>query len=236
MGSAQTLASKSSQENVTSNNARSVDDCSAQGVSLQRKAITMQGNSNVMQRMAWVAIKPLDPVYKAYATIASAPENKRKPYEPLTVDSKSVAEGNAQGWNKKRKRMAYNADDLQLHHRHFIFSPLSQYENPTADDLYVQRELCRMGKKSDAEGIDNNIGYRSSNGLPRGKGELFSEDVYNRGYTVMEQISNSPEKDKKLVNAMWNYLPSKSSWYETYNLGLSNCQDWVEDVRKKAGL
>ena len=246
MGSSQMLASKNSQENVNSNNARSVDDCSAQGVSLQRKAITMQGNSNVMQRMAWVAIKPLDALYSSSASSTSAPEGKRKPYEPLTIDKSSVDKGNAQGWNKKRKRLDYNKNDHQTHHRHFIFSPLNPDMPPSKEELDVQKEIRRLRNKSEGKNVDNNIGYGCDYPIPwllapgvptiKGKGILFSEDAFNRGYTVKEQVSDSPEKDKKLLNAMKSYIPSQSWRYAVYDLVLSNCQDWVEDVRKKAGI
>lgn len=63
MGAEQTLTSRNSQENVTSNNALSINDFSSHGLSLQRKA-SVANNTGVMQRMAWVATKPLDHVSK----------------------------------------------------------------------------------------------------------------------------------------------------------------------------
>lgn len=59
MESVQTQAPKSNQEKVASNSVQSVDDCSLNGLSLQRKAIAMQGNSNVMQRKAWIITRQL---------------------------------------------------------------------------------------------------------------------------------------------------------------------------------
>jgi len=60
MGAEQTLASRNSQENTTSNNALCINDSSSQGLSLQRKTSAVQNNTGVMQRMAWIATKPLD--------------------------------------------------------------------------------------------------------------------------------------------------------------------------------
>ena len=60
MGTEQTLASRNNQENVCLDSAKCIDDCSSRGISLQRKLNTTQANSNVMQRKAYVAVKPLD--------------------------------------------------------------------------------------------------------------------------------------------------------------------------------
>ena len=59
MESTQTQAPKCNQESDVSNSARSVDDCSSNGLSLQRKAIAMQGSSNVIQRRAWIITRQL---------------------------------------------------------------------------------------------------------------------------------------------------------------------------------
>ena len=60
MGAEQTLASRNSQENTTSNNALCINDSSSQGLSLQRKTSAVENNTGVMQRKAWTATKPLD--------------------------------------------------------------------------------------------------------------------------------------------------------------------------------
>lgn len=230
MGSAQTLASKNSQENVTSNNARSVDDCSSNGLSLQRKAIAMQGNSNVMQRMAWVATKPLDALSK---------DNELT--EEEHVDMSNVRNSEFKG--NKRKKLDYNSFNLKLHHRHFVFSPI--FNEPgrelDPDEQFVQQSIRSLRSPyhsvaTKGTPTDNNIGYESENGKTRGPGALFSDDFLHRNYTIQEQISYSPAQDKALLTAMRRNTPHANGKYKTYNLILSNCQDWVEDVRDDAGL
>lgn len=61
MESAQTLTSGANQENVTSNNALSVNDSSTRGFCLQRKSAVMHvsPSNNVMQKKAWVITRHL---------------------------------------------------------------------------------------------------------------------------------------------------------------------------------
>ena len=232
MGSSQMLASKSSQENVTSNNAKSVNDYSSSGLSLQRKAIAMQSNSNVMQRMAWVATNPLDALSK---------DNDVSDTVDLNMDEDKIEKSQV-GKGGKRKKFGYNSHNLKLHHRHFVFSPVF---NPNGEldgnEAYVQqriRELRAPYKSSSSKGTptDNNIGFESENGKASGPGALFSDDFLHRHYTVQEQISFSPEEDKRLLLAMMINEPNRNKKYKEYSLIWSNCQDWVEDVRKTAGL
>ena len=89
MGSSQMLASKNSQEN----------DYSASGLSLQRKAIAMQSNSNVMQRMAWVATKPLDALSK---------DNDVSDTVDLNMDEDKIEKSQV-GKGGKRKKFGYNS-------------------------------------------------------------------------------------------------------------------------------
>ena len=245
MGAEQTLASRNSQENTTSNNALCINDSSSQGLSLQRKANAMQNNTGVMQRMAWVATKPLDALYSSSASSTSAP-GKWKPHAPLTENEDSIAKGNDPARNGER--MEYNKNDLQRHHRHIIFGPKDEKEYRhkqktgtfTEEEKYVQEKICSVRNKSESD-VDNNIGYGYSPSLIGGSGILFSEDVFNRGYTIQQQISYNFDDDKKLLKSINEYRPHRlfkggSLWYRNYDLVLSNCQDWVEDVKKGAGL
>ncbi len=231
MGSAQTLASKSNQENVTSNNARSVDDCSSQGVSLQRKAIAMQGNSNVMQRMAWVATKNLD-------LLASVGIGEDVHHE---LDKKHAE--NSKFVNGKRVKYDYNSNNVKPRHRHFIFSPLYMPKGRNAGmghGAEVRRRIRELRNVSDG-GPDNNIGFRSARDRSilkgaYGDGELFSEDVMHRGYTLNEKISYNDEDDNKLLNAISRHTPTTDKRFSSYSLPSNNCQDWIEAVRDDAGL
>lgn len=73
MGAYQVRACKDDQENACSNNARSVDDCSSRGLSLQRKSDTMLGGLNVMQRMAWVISRDLNLGFSGSSNSKSSP-------------------------------------------------------------------------------------------------------------------------------------------------------------------
>ena len=253
MSAEQTYTSRDNQENTTSKNALCINDCSSHGLSLQRKANVAQCNSNVVQRDAWVAIKPLDALYSSSATSTSAP-GEREPDAPLTEDANSIAQGEDPA--RKGQRLDYNKDDLQPHHRHIIFGPKEENEyyrkkvtGFTPEEKYVQKEICRMRNKSESD-VDNNIGYGCDHPYPyiglggatiKGEGILFSENVFHRGYTIMQRISRSFDEDKRLLNSIKKYRPYRffeggKLWYRNYDLVLSNCQDWVEDVKKDAGL
>lgn len=57
MGTDQTHLCQNDPQKTVFNNVRNVDDHSSHGLSLQRKADAAHNNANVMQRMAWVAVK-----------------------------------------------------------------------------------------------------------------------------------------------------------------------------------
>lgn len=226
MGSSQMLASKNSQENVNSNNAQSVNDYSSSGLSLQRKAITMQGNSNVMQRMAWVATKNLDKL----ADHGIGEDVTHKLDKDHAVNSKFV--------NGKRVKYDYNSSNVKFRHRHFVFSPLYMPKGRNSGmghGAEVRRRIRELRNKSYG-GIDNNIGFKSANDWAWGDGQLFSEDVMHRGYTLNEKISYNDEDDNKLLNAISRHTPTTDKRFSSYSLPSNNCQDWIEAVRDDAGL
>lgn len=99
--------------------------------------------------------------------------------------------------------------NLKINHRHIIFSDAQLL--PT--------------------GPNDNIGFHCADGRFRGHGELFSEDWRRFGYTGRSIISNTIDDDVQLVDAIHINNPPGN-----YNLITHNCQDWVDDVRRTAGL
>ncbi|MBE9487665.1 MAG: DUF4157 domain-containing protein [Bacteroidetes bacterium] len=75
-------------------------------------------------------------------------------------------------------------------------------------------------------GNSDNVGFHADGG-----GSLFSENVANFGYKNRGIISHNEEEDAKLTRAIDANNPPGE-----YSLIKHNCQDWVSDVRKTAGL
>lgn len=254
MESIQMLASKNSQENVTSNNARSVNDCSSSGLSLQRKANVAQNSSSVIQRDAWVATKALDwLVEKDKCDWASEGDlcdttnvkDKGVWYEKGEIPRKADTYVDSTKTDKEKRRnyesrkLAYNDTCREHHHRHFIFSPMDPKVAPSEKEKEVHKKIHDLTTKyhsvaSRGNPTDNNIGFESENGGKFDKGALFSDDILHRGYTLREKISDNPEDDMNLVNAMQKHTPDTD--FAQYNLFTKNCQHWVEKVRDDAGL
>lgn len=259
MESIQMLASKNSQENVTSNNARSVNDCSSSGLSLQRKANVAQNNSSVIQRCAWVATKALDYVVSSslypcaiFSTSGDLCDSTHVKddgvwYEKGEIPRKADTYVDSTKTDKEKRRnyesrkLAYNDTCKKFHHRHFIFSPMDPNKKPTEKELKVQdgiRSLTSQYHCAASHGTPtpNNIGFESEEGTSEGHGALFSDDILHRGYTLREKISDNPKDDMKLIEAMNNNIPKKGGAFEMYQLTDCNCQHWVEKVRDDAGL
>jgi hypothetical protein len=108
--------------------------------------------------------------------------------------------------------------NLNIEHHHIIF------DNGNVKGLPPRHQL-HGGTPGEYD-----IGYRSSNGKWRGPGQLFSDIL--GGYTKWTPpISNTPAEDRVLVQAI-NTIGTNGRFI-TYNLFLSNCQDWVTDVKKQ---
>lgn len=227
MGADQTYVCKDNRENATLKNVRSIDDCSPRGLSLQRKADAAHNNANVMQRMAWVATKPLD------GNSSSSGGGGFATGSLVTEDAldKKVDE------NKKRKRLGYNWCDLRRHHRCFVFSPLyNNVERDANEENVMDRIAALKGvERTYKNSIDNNIGYGDDG---HGNGMLYSENISNRGFTLQEKISCDSTDDNKLLDSMEKeeFIPRTSKTYKSYSVYFHNCQDWVEDVRDDAGV
>ena len=324
------------QENATSSNSLSVNDGSAYGLSLQRKASAMQNNMEVMQRKAWVATKPLD---KLTEVIGSSPmairvfEFAKKIVKEKAVDFAKTEEfdslvnnwedskldaidSDSSIWSEekeeKKKEVSSNANhlrspfegpsivgtffdlvnvcdtpqgeacydtcynpevnykekyydnvllnyiaqsivdsvDLGLWHKHIIFNPddLNErlhYEGTQGENCNVDeniRERIRILTKNNVPG-PSNIGFRAEENSIKfnaaglnssfvGTGKLFSEEVLHKNYTQGSQISDSVEQDLDLMEAIEQHAPGVDTKYDHYDLLHSNCQQWVDDVKK----
>jgi hypothetical protein len=150
----------------------------------------------VVQRRAWVAVRPLDTNKK----------NKRKDVPLKNMDEVPEAK-NSNMWL---------FSNLRFEHKQIIFD----------------KDVEGLPDRKPLHGSTGNhdIGYRASNNKWRGPGQLFS-DVLG-GYTKLAKpISNNDTEDRLLVKAI-NTIGTKGR-FNTYNLVLSNCQNWVTAVIKE---